>query len=62
MKCVRQSLQVMLKDPIDDMDMVEDTHKVRRVLSVQAIDVLGNHFTKAAIGPLFIANEVQISM
>jgi hypothetical protein len=58
MKRVRQPLQVALKDPVDGMYMVQDTHEIRRVLGAQPIEAGGNDFMKASICPLFEANEL----
>ena len=57
-KRVRQPQQVMLKDLIDDMDVVEDTQEYRSVLRVQPLEMLGDDIIEASIGPLFVANEL----
>ena len=36
---VRLSLQMMLEDPIHDMDMIEDMQENRRILRVQPSEV-----------------------
>jgi hypothetical protein len=55
---MRQSPEVMLKDPVDDMDMVEDLQQNRAILRVQPVEILADHVVEAAIGPLFVANKL----
>jgi hypothetical protein len=55
---MRQSQQVMLKDLIDNMNMVEDPNKDHPILSVEPFEIPGGDIAKAAIGPLLVANEL----
>jgi hypothetical protein len=48
---------MVLENPIDDMDVVEDAQEDRRVLGVQPAEVLGGCLIQAAIRPLFAVNE-----
>jgi hypothetical protein len=61
-KGVRQALQVMLEDLIDDMEMVEDTYDDRRLLGIQPGDVRRDHIVKAVVRPLLAADKVGIGL
>lgn len=54
---VRESQQVMLKDAVDHMDMVEDAKHDRGILAGQPVEILADDIEKAAIGPSFDGNE-----
>lgn len=58
MKSVRLPSQVMLKDPIDDIDVVENAEHDRGILFGKPVEILANHIVEAALGPLLVTNEL----
>ena len=54
---VWQSLQVMLEDYIDRMDVVEDAKHDRGILFGQPVEIPANHIVQAAIGPSLVAHK-----
>jgi hypothetical protein len=57
-----QPQQMMLKNLVDDMDVVEDPQEDRRVLGIQPFEIPGDNIVEAAIGPLFVAYELRIGL
>jgi hypothetical protein len=59
---VGQSLQVMLKDSVDHMYMVEDAEHDRGVLVGQPVEIPADNIVEAAIGPSFDGNEFGVRL
>jgi hypothetical protein len=57
-----QSLQVMLKDSVDHMYMVEDAEHDRGIPVGQPVEILANHIVEAAIGPSLYLNEPRVRL
>ena len=57
---MRQSLQVMVKDPVDRMNTVEDAQHDRGLLAGQPVETLTDHIVEAAIGPSLYINELGV--
>lgn len=57
---VRHSLQVVLKDPVDHMDMIEDTEHERGILLAQPVEIPVDHIVEAATGPPFDGDELGV--
>jgi hypothetical protein len=61
MKPVGQPQQMMLKDLIDKMHVVEDTNEDLCVL-LQSFEILAGNIIEAAVGPLFVVNELRMRL
>jgi len=59
---MRQSLQVMLKNSIDDMNVIEDTQHDQSILAGQSVEVPADRFVEATIGPAFHGDELRIGL
>lgn len=53
---------MMLKDLIDKMHVVEDTNEDLCVLRIQSFEILAGNIIEAAVGPLFVVNELRIRL
>ena len=53
---------MMLKDPIDDVDMVEDAQRDRRILGIQPVEIVCQDLIKPTIRPLLATDEVGIGL
>src|SRR5215813_9106760 len=62
LKCVRQSPQVMLKDSVDHMYVVEDAEHDRGILVGQPAEILTNNIVETAIGPSFDSNKFGVRL
>jgi len=53
---------MVLKDLVDDMDMVEDAEHDRGFLGGQAVEIPADHIVEAAIGPALDINELGVRL
>jgi hypothetical protein len=53
---MRQALQVMLEDPIHDVDVVEDAEEDGRVLGLEPIEMLRDQLVQAVVCPSLVSN------
>src|SRR5215831_1547524 len=55
---VRQSSKVLLEDPVDRMNVVQDPHRDGNLLAGETIVIPGDDIVEAAIGPSLFGNEL----
>jgi hypothetical protein len=57
-----QSPQVVLKNSVDRMHMVEDAKHDRGILGGQLVEIPASYFIEAAIGPSLHGNELNVRL
>jgi hypothetical protein len=59
-KRMRQSLQMVLKYPVHDMDMVEDAKHDEGILGEQLVEIPADRIIKATIGPSLDVDKLAV--
>jgi hypothetical protein len=57
---MRQSLQMVLEDAVDCVDMIEDAQHERRVFIAQLIELPAHGVIQAAVGPLLDGEQLRV--